>query len=560
MADTYDVIICGAGSGGGFMAGQIAPYGSVLLLDAGPHFAEPPNPGTGVLSRRKLSTQMSLGTWIPNSKASNRGSVFFSYPMYMDTSNPFTFTAQHEARLVGGGSAVNVGAWLRPRLVDWDGFAEETGVTGWTKPDFEPHYQRAERILNVHRDSRAYWNKASVLYEQAALSMGIPVFETASNRKNCIFCGHRLNAGMPCKYDSLMGTHMTQIPAAIAAGATLIPNATVTNVNVTNNVATGVTYTVNGETFTANARKLVVVAAGAMGTPLLLRDSGLHLLNPNVGMYLRAHPGVPMDVLLPGDDWNQDRGYQWNAHHHVIDDTGNPTDAVVHVSAGFMATTMWVAAAFQIGLFGTPYKDVMRQWRQRAGAFIFAMKPGITGRVTGTRANPIIRYQITDETGVLEKKTMDDLLGGIRQVSEVYKKIGAFSAFPNPSVPSQVLKQQISLFVTTSGALHPQGTCRAGANPGNSVVDSNCMSWDIKNLMINDASVIPNALSANPNATIMAVSSRASDFVNHEILGATSAPTAHAEMVAIERARHAAAAKAAADREALGRQGAVPRD
>ncbi|HVW10436.1 MAG TPA: GMC family oxidoreductase [Bryobacteraceae bacterium] len=556
MADTYDVIICGAGSGGGFMAGQIAPNASVLILDAGPHFAEPPNPGTGVLSRRILSTQMSLGTWIPNSKASNHGSVFYSYPMYMDTSNPFTFTAQHEARVVGGGSAVNVGAWLRPRLVDWDGFEEETGVQDWTKVNFEPHFQRAERILNVHRDSRAYWNKASVLYEQAALSMGIPVVETASNRKNCIFCGHRLNAGMPCKYDSLMGTHMTQIPAALAAGATLIANATVTQINITNNTATGVTYTVNGQTFTANARKLVVVAAGAMGTPLILRDTGLHLINPNVGMYLRAHPGVPMDVLLPGTDWNQDRGYQWNCHHHGIDDNGNPTDAVAHLSAGFMATTMWVAAAFQIGLFGTPYKDVMRQWRQRAGAFIFEMKPAITGRVTGTRANPIILYPITDSTGVLEPKTMNDLLGAIRQVADVYQKIGAFSAFPNPSVPSQVLKQQISLFVTTSGALHPQGTCRAGSDPSNSVVDTNLMSWDIKNLMINDASVIPNALSSNPNSMIMAVSSRASDYVNQQILGATSAPTAQAEMVAFERARRAAAEEATAAREAAEREGA----
>jgi choline dehydrogenase len=536
------------------MAGQIAPNASVLILDAGPHFAEPPNPGTGVLSRRTLSTQMSLGTWIPNSKASNRGSVFFSYPMYMDQSNPFTFTAQHEARLVGGGSAVNVGAWLRPRLVDWDGFAEETGVQGWTKPDFEPHFQRAERILNVHRDSRAYWNKASVLYEQAALSMGIPVFETASNRKNCIFCGHRLNAGMPCKYDSLMGTHMTQIPKALAAGAKLIANATVNQINIENKVATGVTYTVNGQTFTANARKLVVVSSGTMGTPLVLRDSGVHLLNPNVGMYLRAHPGVPMDVLLPGDDWGQDRGYQWNAHHHVIDDKGQPTDAVVHVSAGFMATTMWVAAAFQIGLFGTPYKNVMRQWKQRAGAFIFGMKPAITGRVTGTRANPIILYPVAGPTGVLEDKTMNDLLAGIRQVSEVYKKMGAFSAFPNPSVPSQVLKQQVTLFVTTSGALHPQGTCRAGSKPENSVVDSNCMSWDIGNLMINDASVIPNALSANPNAMIMAVSSRASDFVNREILGVASASTAAQEMVAFERARREAAERA------LERQGAGRRD
>ena len=34
--EIYDIIICGAGSGGGFLAGEVAPYGSVLILDAGP--------------------------------------------------------------------------------------------------------------------------------------------------------------------------------------------------------------------------------------------------------------------------------------------------------------------------------------------------------------------------------------------------------------------------------------------------------------------------------------------------------------------------------------------
>src|SRR5262249_32298545 len=186
-----------------------------------------------------------------------------------------------------------------------------------------------------------------------------------------------------------------------------------------------------GETFTANARKLVVVSAGAIGTPLLLRDSGLWDLNPNVGQYLRAHPGVPIDVLLPGDDWGMDRGYQWNIHHHVIDDKGNPMDAVVHASAGFPSTTSWVAATYKIGLFGSPYKDVMRQFRSRVGAFIFAMKPAIYGRISGTIADPVIYYPIANELGVIAAKTWNDLSAGSRQVGAIYKKIGAYSSFPN---------------------------------------------------------------------------------------------------------------------------------
>ena len=62
------------------------------------------------------------------------------------------------------------------------------------------------------------------------------------------------------------------------------------------------------------------------------------------------------------------------------------------------------------------------------------------------------------------------------------------------------------------------------------------MSWDVKNLMVCDASVIPNHISSNPNAMIMAVASRCSDYVIKEILGqslpANTVPVAESEAIA----------------------------
>ena len=115
--------------------------------------------------------------------------------------------------------------------------------------------------------------------------------------------------------------------------------------------------------------------------------------------------------------------------------------------------------------------------------------------------------------------------------------MGAYSSFPNPNDPDPVLKQQMSLFVTTSGALHPQGTCRAGTTKENSVVNEDMMSWDVKNLMICDASVIPDHISSNPNAMIMAVASRASDYVNGQILGAKGFTSALQENPEVEVAQ-----------------------
>ena len=48
--------------------------------------------------------------------------------------------------------------------------------------------------------------------------------------------------------------------------------------------------------------------------------------------------------------------------------------------------------------------------------------------------------------------------------------------------------------------------------------------------MVCDASVIPNHISSNPNATIMATASRASEFVITNILGKTINPANHVNL------------------------------
>jgi len=73
------------------------------------------------------------------------------------------------------------------------------------------------------------------------------------------------------------------------------------------------------------------------------------------------------------------------------------------------------------------------------------------------------------------------------------------------------------------------------------------MFWGVDGLMCCDASVIPHHISANPNATIMALANRASEYVITQILGKAIDPRNHVTVnpeSAEEMHDHEAAVKA----------------
>jgi len=64
---------------------------------------------------------------------------------------------------------------------------------------------------------------------------------------------------------------------------------------------------------------------------------------------------------------------------------------------------------------------------------------------------------------------------------------------------------------------HPCGTCRAGENPTESVVNADCRSHDINNLYIADASFMPTSGGTNPSLTVAANALRVADKINEQL-------------------------------------------
>lgn len=64
---------------------------------------------------------------------------------------------------------------------------------------------------------------------------------------------------------------------------------------------------------------------------------------------------------------------------------------------------------------------------------------------------------------------------------------------------------------------HPCGTCKAGNNPADSVIDRDCRSHDIDNLYIADASFMPTSGGTNPSLTVAANALRVADKINEKL-------------------------------------------
>ena len=60
---------------------------------------------------------------------------------------------------------------------------------------------------------------------------------------------------------------------------------------------------------------------------------------------------------------------------------------------------------------------------------------------------------------------------------------------------------------------HPQGGNVMGGDPSVSVVDSHSKVYGFDNLFVCDASVFPTSIGVNPQLTVMALASRASEHI-----------------------------------------------
>jgi choline dehydrogenase-like flavoprotein len=297
--DEVDVVVVGAGAGGGVLSQRLARAGwTVVALDAGP-FWDPD------------------ADWVSDEAGSSH--LYWTEPRVIGGNDPVPLGSNNSGRGVGG-SMVHYAGYT-PRFHPSDFTTASVDGVGADWPiryaDLKPYYEQLEAELPVAGSTWQWGDPHSypqsphpisgdgLLFVRGCQRLGIrvgigPVAITNGrfgNRPHCIYRGFCLQG---CKVNAKASPLVTHIPDALAHGAEIRSDCMVARVAVDERTGqtTGVHYFSGGVEHAQRAR-MVAVAGYSIETPRLLLNSacarfpdGLGNDFDQVGRYLMVQ-GAP---------------------------------------------------------------------------------------------------------------------------------------------------------------------------------------------------------------------------------------------------------------------------
>jgi choline dehydrogenase-like flavoprotein len=251
------------------------------------------------------------------------------------------------------------------------------------------------------------------------------------------------------------------VEEALTHGAKIVNYAKVKRVLFEGKKAVGVEFRKGGHTHQAFASR-VVISAGGIGTPVILRESGIkragydYFFDPLIGVR-----GTVNDIDVPASEIPMSAGVHLEDESYMMTDMAHPFATNAIFAAG--------ALRFQHLFARSKTLQIMVKARDELG-----------GKLTDGGA--VIK--------ILDKKEKKKLQNGYQRARQIMKKAGAKNIYRTQYI-----------------AAHPGGTVKVG-----DLVDSNLMT-EYDNLFVCDCSVIPEAWGMPPTTTIIALGKRLAKYI-----------------------------------------------
>lgn len=479
-----DVVIVGTGAGGASAAYEFASKGlAVVLVEEGRYYDRSHFTGNLFQVVPKLYRLEPTGTI---------GNHVIPVPI---------------GKNVGGTTTINSGTAMRTPPETLKMWREELGLDEFTEQELEPYFKEVEKVLCVQQADAKHVGQLGEIMRTGAEAMGFK--DMGPLVRNAEGCDGQGLCQFGCPTDAKKSTNVSYIPLALGAGAFLMTGFKATKLledfykprDAQGIEAIGVNASGKKIKLKIKASK-TIISMGTFYSPVFLKQNGVR--NKWLGKNLSIHPAGVVTALFPENNFENThkipQGYgikDWQEKGLMFE--GGTPPALVHAVGSIN--------------YGSAFVEEMENYQQTA-YFGFMIKDKTRGRVIKPwlLKFPILWYWIN-------KEDREQLLLGVKTLAQFYLKAGAKEVYMtgNASIrPIKTMEELDNLFKKRKNirdflltAYHPLGTARIGADRKQGVVNSDLAVYDWKNLFVMDGSVVPSSLGANPQVTIMTLSSRA---------------------------------------------------
>ncbi|HEY1890423.1 MAG TPA: choline dehydrogenase [Steroidobacteraceae bacterium] len=526
--DAFDYVIVGAGSAGCVLADRLTESGehSVLLLEYGG-------------SDRSLYIQMPAALSIPMNMA--RYNWFFHTEPEPGLGGRSLHTPR--GKVLGGSSSINGLVYVRGNPLDFERWASE-GASGWAYRDVLPYFKRTERRDGGGDTYRGGAGKVDTRYGpldnplnkawlEAGRQAGYPYTEDMNGLQQEGFGRMDMTVGAG-RRASAANAYLR--PAMRRGNLAVHTHSLATRVLFEGRRAVAVAYRRGNDERIARARREVIVSAGPIQSPKLLKLSGV-----GPAQELARH-GIAVIHDLPGVGENlQDHlefYFQMAATQPVTLYSQTTLLRRALIGMRWLLTKDGLGASnhFETGGFirsraGVRYPNIQYHFLPMAVSYdgsSLAQEHGFQAHVGPMRSQSKgwVRLACADPSEkpkvffnyLSRPEDMEEMRACVRLTREIFAQ-PAFAPYrgreiqPGTAVQSD---EQIDDFVRqhVESAYHPSCTCRMGSpQDPMTVVDPQARVVGLEGLRVVDSSIMPSITTGNLNAPTLMLAEKAADHV-----------------------------------------------